>query len=257
MKIKIKFLILVSIIFFISIPANAQTISFNKGTWYYGLEYYNYHEKTSYADPFVTTKSNPWPTLVLGYSDYSNIRSANKNENPFIYFFEGSYGRNKYTNYDHSIGYGQATDDYKLQVEASYVFPNNIYAGLGYRYLFDRGAGDGSYDRINQLLYIPVGYGLKMSDGSNSKLQFNYLIKGNQESDLSNVNSTYPDVNNKQKKGWGLDLSYVPKNPEWEFYFKYWDIKDSETISRVYAGRTHFLTEPHNYTYEIGFKRAF
>jgi len=255
---KNKIMALMISLMFVPNISGAQTNSFNKATWYYGLEYYNYQEKTSYADPFITIKSNPWPTLVLGYSDYSNIRANARTENPFIYFLEGTYGRNKYTNYDHSSPDGTKGSDYKLQAEASYVFPYNIYAGLGYRYLYDKTV---NYDRINELLYIPVGYGLKISDGSNAKLQFNYLIKGNQESDLSNVSAALPDINNKQKKGWGLDLSYVPKNSEWEFYVKYWDISNSENVSGTVTvnGRTWsgYFYEPKNYTTEIGFKHSF
>jgi hypothetical protein len=241
--------------------AHAETNSLNKSAWYYGLEYYNYHEKDSGHDPLVTVKTNPWPTLVLGYSDYSNLRSTSQAQYPFIYFLEGSFGRNKYTNYDSSTGNGATTKDYKFQTEVSYVSPYNIYAGLGYRYLYDKGDGAGFYDRINTILYVPVGYGLKMSDGSNAKFQFNYLIDGNQESDLSNVSAVYPNVDNKQNSGWGLDFSYVPKNGEWEFYGKYWDIKKSELVSGTVTVNGHSyigtIWEPQNYTYQIGFKRAF
>jgi len=259
-----KILSAIGIFLFSASIAQAQTnSSFNKPTWYYGLEYYKYYEKSDSADPFMTVKTDYLPTLVLGYSDYSNIRSNTQVENPFVYFLEGTYGRNKYTNYDHSIGYGAHTDDYKAQAEAAYVFPGNIYAGLGYRYLYNKSAGAGSYERINELLYVPVGYGLKMSDGSNAKFQFNYLIEGNQKSYLSDVSSAYPDINNKQKSGWGLDLSYVPaKSNDWEFYGKYWNVKQSELVkvnNVVIGGKTYNVTfwEPQNFTYEIGFKHTF
>jgi len=241
--------------------AKSQTNSFNKATWYYGLEYYHYHEIDSGHDPFVTIKTNPLPTLVLGYSDFSNLRSGTKSGTPFIYYLEGSFGRNEYTNWNSGLGNGNNSKDYKFQTEISYVSPYDIYFGLGYRYLYDRVSGTGSYDRYNELLYVPVGYGLKMADGSNAKFQFNYLIRGNQESDLSNVSSVYPDINNKQKNGWGLDLSYVPKNSEWEFYAKYWDISKSENVygSATIGRYTYTATfwEPQNKTYEIGFKHTF
>jgi len=261
MKLKNKILTILAACLFSYGVANAQTSasSFNKGTFYYGLEYYHYHETIDGHDPFVTIKSNPWPTFVLGYSDYSAIRSNDKS--PFIYFIEGSYGRNKYTNWDSGLGNGNSSNDWKAQTELEYVLPYNIYAGLGYRYLFDKVSGQGSYNRYNQLFYLPVGYGLKMADGSNAKFQFNYLIRGNQESDLSNVNAAYPNVNNRQNNGWGLDISYVPVDSQWEIYGKYWNIDQSKGVSGTVTvhGHTYSGTvwEPHNQTYEIGFKHTF
>ena len=261
MTLKNKILSAIGIFLFSVSIAQAQTNSFNKATWYYGLEYYNYHEIDSGHDPFVTIKTNPLPTLVLGYSDFSNLRSGTKSETPIIYYLEGTFGKNEYTNWNSGLGNGNNSRDYKFQTEVSYVTPNDIYIGLGYRYLYDKGSGTGFYDRYNELLYVPVGYGLKMADGSNAKFQFNYLIKGNQESDLSNVNSAYPNINNKQKNGWGLDLSYVPKNSEWEFYAKYWDISKSENVTATATVNGHTYTgtawEPNNKTYEIGFKHSF
>jgi hypothetical protein len=256
--------IFTSIILLVSLTAAAfaQTSSFNKGTWYYGLEYYKYSEKGEGQDPAVTHKTNPWPTLALGYSDYSSLRSNNTNS--IIYYLEGTYGINKYHQY---TGVGTVNvPDAKLQTEIAYVSPYNIYAGLGYRYLYDfHGNRGGGYDRQNQLLYVPVGYGLKMADGSNSKFQFNYLIKGTQDtylSDLNTSNLTLPDAKNKQKNGWGLDLSYVPVSSEWEFYAKYWNISRSETVygNFTYNGKTYSgasAYEPYNQTYEIGFRHTF
>jgi hypothetical protein len=254
---KNKIMALMISLMFVPNISGAQTNSFNKATWYYGLEYYHYHEIDSGHDPFVTIKTNPLPTLVLGYSDFSNLRSGTKSETPIIYYLEGTFGKNEYTNWNSGLGNGNNSRDYKFQTEVSYVTPNDIYIGLGYRYLYDKVSGTGSYDRYNELLYVPVGYGLKMADGSNAKFQFNYLIKG----DLSNVNSAYPNINNKQKNGWGLDLSYVPKNSEWEFYAKYWDISKSENVTATATVNGHTYTgtawEPNNKTYEIGFKHSF
>ena len=63
----------------------------------------------------------------------------------------------------------------------------------------------------------------------------------------------YADLENTQKNGWGLDLSYTPKESNWEIFAKYWNIDDSTTNT---AGSTTGL-EPHNVTYEIGVKYAF
>ena len=75
---------------------------------------------------------------------------------------------------------GTHTHNYwKIQTEAVYPLPENFYAGLGYRHLYDylSDGGANGYDRLNQLLYIPVGYILTNKDGSAAKFQFNYLIE--------------------------------------------------------------------------------
>jgi len=264
MKFKNKILTTLAACLFSYSVANAQTSasSFNKGTFYYGLEYYNYNETANGADTLSAHKTDPWPTIVAGYSDYSSLRSNNPSSQ-FIYYLEGTYGINRY---HQQSGIGTVNvPDAKFQTEAEYVFPYNVYAGLGYRYLYDfHGGRGGGYDRQNQLWYLPIGYGLKMADGSNAKFQFNYLIKGTQESYFSDLNSSsgsYPDVKNKQKSGWGLDFSYVPVSSEWEFYAKYWNISRSDTAygSFYNNGRTYGASayEPYNQTYEIGFKHTF
>ena len=256
MKLKNKILTTLAACLFSYSVANAQisASSFNKGTFYYGLEYYNYHEIEDGHDPFMRIATHPWPTVVVGYSDYSNIRSNSKLEYPFIYFLEGSYGKNRYSQYT-GVGATNRTET-KVQTDISYVFPYNIYLGLGYRYLYD--AGNTFRDRRNQLWYLPVGYGLKLNDGSNAKLQFNYLIKGTQVSYWSQELPGASDVTMKQKHGWGLDLSYVPVESQWEIYTKFWNIENSPwTPYYLYKGNLYKFQEPHNFTYEIGFKHTF
>jgi hypothetical protein len=261
MKLKNKILTTLAACLFSYSVANAQisASSFNKGTFYYGLEYYHYSEVVTGQDPFMTTKSNPWPLITLGYSDFTNIRSSSKTEYPFIYFIEGAYGQ---VNYSSASGKNDH-NDYKFQGEVSYVLPANFYLGLGYRYLYDYlgDAQPSGYDRRNQLAYIPFGYGLKMADGSNAKFQFNYLIEGKQRSYYSQTSSvSRQDSNNTQKNGWGLDFSYVPTISNWEFYTRYWKIGNSNWVN-IYNKNGSFSgyigQEPSNQTYEIGFKHTF
>ena len=259
MKLKNKILTTLAACLFSYSVANAQTSasSFNKGTFYYGLEYYHYHEILNGHDPFVTVKSNPWPTFVLGYSDFSNARTNSKNDIPLIYSLEGTYGKNKYTNWNHSIGYGASSKDYTAQGEVSYVTPINVYAGVGYRYLHNKLNSSAAYTRIEEYFYLPLGYVYQLSDGSNFKFQYNYLIKGKNESDATEVGAD-SNLYFKQNSGWGLDLSYVPVNGQWEFYTKYWEIKNSD-IQKAYVHGVYYdsYVEPHNKTYEIGFKHTF
>jgi hypothetical protein len=235
-------LFLTTFLFFCS-AVKAQT--FNKPTAYIGLNYYNYHEKYAGHDPLMELQSS-LPTILIGYRDDAAIRSNNKSSDSLSWLAEASYGRVNYTQY---IISGAHTHDYwTIQAEGLYALPESFYLGLGYRYLYDylSDFGPSGYDRKQQYLYLPVGYVLNGTESS-AKLQFNYLLKGQNNSDSS---SNQPSGVFKQNSGYGLDLSFLPiKNSNIEFFAKYWNIDDSK-LSNGYL-------EPHNITYEIGFKVAF
>jgi hypothetical protein len=255
MTIKNRILSAIVILLFNFSIANAQT--FNKPTAYWGLNYYAYIEDTATQDPFMEEKTKLLPTIFIGYKDETSIRSTNRNS--ISWFAEAALGQVEYSNY---AGTQTHTHNYwKIQTEAVYPLPENFYAGLGYRHLYDylSDAGANGYDRLNQLLYIPVGYILNNKDGSAAKFQFNYLIEGKQTSYLSQMSINgggYADLENTQKNGWGLDLSYTPKESNWEIFAKYWNIDDSTTNTSTGSRSTTGL-EPHNVTYEIGVKYAF
>lgn len=256
MTIKNRILSAIVILLFNFSIANAQT--FNKPTAYWGLNYYAYIEDTATQDPFMEEKTKLLPTIFIGYKDETSIRSTNRNS--ISWFAEAALGQVEYSNY---AGTQTHTHNYwKIQTEAVYPLPENFYAGLGYRHLYDylSDAGANGYDRLNQLLYIPVGYILNNKDGSAAKFQFNYLIEGKQTSYLSQMSINtggYADLENTQKNGWGLDLSYTPKESNWEIFAKYWNIDDS-TINTATGSRNSTTGyEPHNVTYEIGVKLAF
>lgn len=256
MEIKKRILSTIAIFVFNFSIAQAQT--FNKPTAYWGLNYYAYIEDTAAHDPFMKEKTKLLPTILVGFRDESSIRSTNRNS--ISWFAEAALGQVEYSNYE---GTQTHTHNYwKIQTEAVYPLPENFYAGLGYRHLYDylSDSGASGYDRLNQLLYVPVGYILNNKDGSAAKFQFNYLIEGKQTSYLSQMSINgggYADLENKQKNGWGLDLSYTPKESNWEIFAKYWNIDDS--TKNISTGSRWVTTglEPHNVTYEIGVKYAF
>jgi hypothetical protein len=256
MTIKNRILSAIVILLFNFSIANAQT--FNKPTAYWGLNYYAYIEDTATQDPFMEEKTKLLPTIFIGYKDETSIRSTNRNS--ISWFAEAALGQVEYSNY---AGTQTHTHNYwKIQTEAVYPLPENFYAGLGYRHLYDylSDAGANGYDRLNQLLYIPVGYILNNKDGSAAKFQFNYLIEGKQTSYLSQMSINgggYADLENTQKNGWGLDLSYTPKESNWEIFAKYWNIDDSTINTATGSGNSTTGLEPHNVTYEIGVKYAF
>jgi hypothetical protein len=240
---KIKNLLLV--VLFLNISTNLNAKTFDQPVVYWGLNYYSYTEDYAGIDPLMELKTNI-PTIILGYRDETAIRSNNTSNDKLSFYVEGSYGNVTYSQY---TGTGGHTHDYYMfQTEGVYSLPKSFYAGLGYRYHYDElsDAGPGGYDREQTFLYVPLGYILNNTNGSSLKLQYNYLIEGVNNSDAS-VNN--PKLRFTQDSGYGLDVSYIFPNKEYEIFAKYWDIDDSD-FDQGYL-------EPHNITWEIGFKKTF
>jgi len=254
MTIKNRILSAIVILLFNFSIANAQT--FNKPTAYWGLNYYKYVEQTSGHDPFMEEETKVLPSILVGYKDETSINSKEK-KNSLSWLAEATYGQVEYSQW---TGAGTHTHNYwKIQGEALYPIVNNLYVGLGYRYLYDylSDAGAGGYDRSNELFYIPAGYVLNNTDGSRTKLQFNYLIEGTQKSYVTDYGASN-DLTNKQHNGWGLDLSYTPTSGNWEIFGKYWNIQATGWGNTyTYGGTTYTGLEPDNQTYEIGVRLAF
>jgi hypothetical protein len=136
---------------------------------------------------------------------------------------------------------------------------NTLYAGLGYRYLNDDSSPDpAGYERESNYLYLPVGYRFDSSQTVGWSFgfgaEFDIFLLGNQTSHLSDVDPTYPDVDNEQDSGYGYRASVrlQHKSEESTFvvepFIRYWDIDDSEP-EYVNLGT---IWEPANETTEYG-----
>ena len=149
----------------------------------------------------------------------------------------------------------------------------DIFAGLGYRYLYDKGDGPGFYARTGQYIYAPVGFTVKhqlSDDRGLLNLDFEYatFLSGVMESQLSNVNRSYSDVKHKQNKGSVVRISLgfaQTKQPDdlrpWFYsaYFEQWSIAKSDEvellINGVRSGKS--IIEPENFSESIGIKVGF
>jgi hypothetical protein len=140
----------------------------------------------------------------------------------------------------------------------------SLYAGLGYRYLYNdlRGyTNDGTntyvgYRRYSHYLYVPVGVTSRIHAGGRwvvaSTIENDRFIRGKQESKLSDTELGYRDVTNTQKRGRGHRASVMVEKDHWAFgpWFHYWSIKDSDLQP---SGMTNiFVFEPANWTREYG-----
>ena len=139
------------------------------------------------------------------------------------------------------------------------------FIGFGYRRLYsdERGVtsdGSGGYRRTNQLYYLPLGITprLRLDDHSRlaATLEGDIVLHGNQESDLSDVDPSLPDLNNKQESGYGLrgDLNY--ENGNWALgpFATYWHLDDSQTSCAQSSSVLICGLEPKNHTLEAGFQ---
>jgi len=134
-----------------------------------------------------------------------------------------------------------------------------LYTGFGYRYLRDDlSEFPGGYERESNYYYIPIGmnYTSVKRDVWNigGTCEFDFLVSGLQKSHLSDWNESLPDIENKQKRGWGLRGSLrIEKGTKANFviepFMRLWAIDNSEIEVVEGLGSVH---EPENYTFEGG-----
>ncbi len=131
----------------------------------------------------------------------------------------------------------------------------SLYTGIGYRYSTDNTSFDPyGYKRESNYIYVPVVYQLDGKFKNNwawgGILEVDILARGLQKSHLSDVSTASPDVENKQRNGYGIrsSLRFQNKNESGlltiEPFIRYWNINDSEVKYGFY--------EPHNNTTEFG-----
>ena len=138
------------------------------------------------------------------------------------------------------------------------------YVGLGYRYLRNDGrglttTGHAGYRRESNYLYFPIGFihRGKLNTGAKlvSTIEYDYLIKGKQNSHLSDVDPSFSDLENNQSDGygWKLHMQYVTEKWSVGPYLHYWEIADSEIKPIYFNGAIGgFGLEPRNNTVELG-----
>lgn len=176
---------------------------------------------------------------ATGKGNYSSGLSGTINDRPDWYYeIRGLIGKDFY--------FG----DYTL----------SPYAGLGYRYLFNdlRGVtstGGLGYRRESNYSTLPVGVTHRMNLANQSQLlttvEYSYLIRGRQESKLSDSTPLLQDVGLKQRNGYGLRLGTMVQFDKWSVgpSLMLWRIKESD--------RSTLTLEPRNNTYELGVKGVY
>lgn len=146
------------------------------------------------------------------------------------------------------------------------------YFGFGYRYLFDRGNGqltstnNYAYDRKSHYYYLPLGGDWTMAMPHDWDIDFNaeydIFLYGLQKSYLSDgdqFNHDHnPNIANSQHKGFGVrgSIKFLKRGSVVDFYvepyIRYWNIKQSKTVTATVDGSVDQLVEPKNNTIEVG-----
>jgi hypothetical protein len=142
--------------------------------------------------------------------------------------------------------------------------------GLGYRWLFDKVASkyDYGYDRAANYFYLPVGGTATFALGDGWSLtptaEYDFLLYGEQISELSDSDELLSDLTNKQTDGYGWRISVsIDKNfGSWGMkiqpFVRKWKIDDSHTSDILYAGVPYgYGWEPKNETTETGVQVLF
>ena len=216
----------------------------------YYAEIYTY----AYDEPGVMDKKSSLPFIGVGVQDFGQAGRSG-----LIYEARASYGETDYSS--NGTGTTEDTPTYVFSGEVSWLKSYNqynVFAGLGYRYLFDGWGGQTTstgafgYDRKSQYVYLPIGMMNYLENSGYFKAQYNHLLSGNQTSYTGIGGGTHHDQNHHQDSGHGYALEYAP-NGKYSMFLRYWDIGDSEV--KAYRGGTQW--EPYNDTTEFGVKILF
>ena len=143
------------------------------------------------------------------------------------------------------------------------------YFGYGYRLLYDNlgghttSTGAAGYDRMSQYHYLPIGieggFRLNQSWAVKPTIEYDWLIRGTQDSYLSQAVGGLSDMHNTQDSGWGLRgaimFQTMTEGTAIEFgpFVRYWNIEQSDTKPVTFQGVTvGGGFEPANHTIEAG-----
>lgn len=184
-----------------------------------------------------------------------------------------SYGQVDYKN----SGILNNIDDYMVELRSlvGYEYRNDVnstitpYIGIGYRYLNDDMSGKTSstgakgYEREIAYLYTPIGmeFANILDERWSFRATFEYDLfwGGWVKSHLSDVNLGYNDLENTQKRGYGLraSLKFLRNRKDVDLiiepFIRYWNIGESDYKAITYYGTLiDYGYEPRNDSTEVG-----
>ncbi len=157
--------------------------------------------------------------------------------------------------------------DGRLLIGPEYVWDGGYgspYIGLGYRWLWDASSDryEFGYDRASNYLYLPLGGTVTWTLGDGWSLsptaEYDFLLYGQQISQLSDVDPGFSDITNTQTSGhgWRVCLSLEKNFGTWAMklqpFIRRWNIKQSD-LDPTYEA----FVEPKNETTQVGVQTFF
>lgn len=220
------------------------------------VSYYHYHEST----PPAMRVQGPLGGLTFAYTGAMGrgwVARAEARGTVGSPQYKGSGVKDDVPNYSGEL---RLTIGREFVGESVALLP---YVGVGYRTLLNdlRWLDSGTvwgYERLSQYVFVPIGLQprAKLPDGSVLRLtaEFDPLVQGWQDSDFHGGNPGWPNVQNKQKAGYGLRGELMFERPRWAFgpFVNYWNVNQSDLDCA--QGPTMYVCayEPHNHTLEYG-----
>lgn len=213
---------------------------------------------------------------VYTYRPREDILFGNEIVNMYRIDGKISFGQ---MNYSSTSGTISGIDDYLLELRGvigyDFAFAEDWlitpYGGIGYRRLSDDSSGKttstgaAGYGRVANYIYMPFGLEMAHQLDKVWKIgatgEFDVFLWGRQDSYLSDVDSSLPDLHNRQKRGIGLrgSLEIVRTGEKYNFllqpFVRYWHLNDSDLNTAVGpTGLAISGLEPNNHSTELGIK---
>ena len=252
-----------------------QNMDSRKSAFTFGAEgrYYRY------VEPGLIAHSGPlfgvWSKYQYETAFYRGILDANLLTG--ILDYDGAVCSTRNSSTTCSDFTGKTTDiifkiTHRFTYELSSYF--DLFAGVGFRGLYDKGDGSVFYSRIGQYYFLPVGLTTRwftdtFSEGDHffMDVEYNYFLKGYMTSRLSEVNSAYSDVDHEQDNGYGMTIAVgyqenkKSKSAPWSYqlFYEKWRVEDSNvaySYDSVQKTKRYFV-EPKNFTESYGLRVGF
>lgn len=233
-----------------------------------GIEGYHetYHETVDGAS-FMTEKANMFGLNMA-------IRQDINEQDAFLLRGRYAWGSADYSSASGQFsGLSRKSFDFSLVYQHAFALSFTTLTpefGIGYRRLDDHleQSGWGGYERNSMYSYLLFGISSRNTLNADwmisPRLAYKYVMSGSQESQLSDISSSCSNLNNRQKNGYGyeLNLSFDRKLNSGNYlslapYYRYWNIKDSDTATAVCGNWVISGMEPHNTTKEVGMSLSY
>lgn len=243
----------------------AMPVEFAIGSEFYKETYREYQD----GQCFMQQRGNLW-SLTGSAAYLFNEHHAVKVEGRF------SKGKITYTGAEQEGNYGSVVNKnlprkvYDIRALYQYRWnPFNsatemfVEPGIGYRVLRDLSSkvATDDYDRKNEIVYAHLGIGLNIPFAENymfsPKISYHQLLQGKQ---YSYIDST---ILNHQHNGKGIEVELLlakkfANNTTLAVgpFYRGWKVFKSDSVTEIDedTGEQFALSEPKNYTHEVGFK---